>query len=116
MSELTLLGRNRDQEWIWNYHCDCGWRYRLAAEHGVARFWPATATFGFSRRSVPLGEPCIRCNRTLSLEGCTVQQLQGTPVLRPFPSRRRSGRICNPRVDGGRPSPRPLQRSRRTSP
>ena len=72
MPALTLLGRNRDQEWVWDYTCDCGSRYRVARLDGSTRFWPSNPSQGLSLRSRLPGEECVRCRRSLSIEGCVI--------------------------------------------
>jgi hypothetical protein len=70
MPALILLGRNPDDEWVWDYSCDCGCRYRVARRDGVARFWPSNSNQSFSARSP--GEECEHCGRALSIEGCVI--------------------------------------------
>lgn len=73
MAALTLVGKASQTDWIWDYECDCGLRYRVRAVGDGASFWPSNGARSFSHRSVEAGADCVKCGRQLTLEGCVVR-------------------------------------------
>ena len=69
MAALTLVGKAGTTDWVWDYECDCGLKYRVRAVGGGAHFWPAIGATSFSQRFVEAGAPCLKCGRRLTLGG-----------------------------------------------
>jgi hypothetical protein len=84
MAALTLVGKASTTDWVWDYECDCGLKYRVRAVGGGAHFWPANGAASFSRRFVEAGAPCVKCGQELTLEGCAFRNGENAePAQRP---------------------------------
>lgn len=62
-----LIGTVGGDDCVWDYSCDCGFQYRVAASEQGAQFWPSNGPNRFSPHSVRAGGQCINCAEQLTL-------------------------------------------------